>query len=223
MYKRQAAESALTALSNLSLCLCSKLTNAKSEIEELQSELHAAKEGEERAYEALKRLRTRTHNCARSSSRSRSDPADRIALLNSNESQIGLQGEITTCTTRHGSFSLLPTSNNAESALLKELHDAQERLAAGAKREEDLRTALSKAHVKLSGDHWATVGKDCINQALKGQLDDLQQKLVIREGKIAELSQLLEREKLMSTRHRDAAATVCQCFLWKTQDRVHPT
>ena len=191
------ADKALASINELSSCIWSKLVLAQAKIEALQSELRAAREGEERAYEALKRLRTRQHSCARSSSRSRAyeqedstnvTPDDKIHSTRHHAHQVSLITE--------------------KSSLFRELEIAQERLAAGAKREEDLRNALSQAQSKLTDDYWATLGKESVNFALREELHELRRKVVNRDGELALLSKRLEHEMLMSARHRDAAATV---------------
>jgi hypothetical protein len=55
----------------LAPCIWPRLVLAQAEIEALRSELRAARDGEERAYEALKRLRTRSQTQTRASSRAR--------------------------------------------------------------------------------------------------------------------------------------------------------
>jgi hypothetical protein len=65
------AEKALITLDMLAPCIWPRLVLAQAEIEALRSELRAARDGEERAYEALKRLRTRSRTQTRSSPRAR--------------------------------------------------------------------------------------------------------------------------------------------------------
>lgn len=67
----QTVEKAQNTLDMLAPCFWPRLVLAQAEIEALRLELRAARDGEERAYEALKRLRTRSRTQTRPSSRAR--------------------------------------------------------------------------------------------------------------------------------------------------------
>jgi hypothetical protein len=204
------AQSTLSVLDKLSSCVWSRLVLAQSQIESLQQELRVAREGEERAYEALKRLRTRAHARARSSPRNRPpEPrdGDLAVIVASHNRDLSRREHSVPRISEISNFDMVALSS-FKNSLLKELQIAQERLAAGAKREEDLRNTLCKAQEKLAGDYWANVGKDGLQSALREQVEQLRRTVTEQTNKVAKLQLQLEQEKLVSARHRDVAATV---------------
>lgn len=204
------AQMALDALDKISSCVWSRLVLAQAEIEALHHELRSAKEGEERAYEALKRLRTRAHIRARSSSRPRLELQEKEVTVSSNVCQLVALDQDDRHQRAQAEISYSDKGHliSLKERLLSELQIAHERLADGARREEDLRKTLSKAQEKLAGDYWANVGKDNLHLAIREQVDELRGRVVDQNSTVAELRYQLEQEKIVSARHREVAATV---------------
>lgn len=225
----QKAESALNALDMLAPCIWPRLVLARAEIESLRSELRAAREGEERAYEALKRLRTRTQTQTRTSSRARSMTAadetssaipsfasTRIQSLDCEVVQVtagdmtaspaqSLQGE-------ERVFSGPVSPEIIRGVLFKELQEAHERLTAAALREEQLRMELENSRRMLIGYNSRSSVNDGLPRLPHPENEYLRREVAKRDGRIAELRAQLELEQLKSARHRDVAATVQSLF-----------
>ena len=206
------ADTALNALDKLAPCIWPRLVHAQAEIEALRSDLRAAREGEERAYEALKRLRTRENTRTRSSSRAR-------MLVECGESKANSAASRTatdTSSPTQGTYAKnLDKISPFKDANFMDLDMVEERMVALAREGEDrkskqecfwditLSTTAQESLARMQAEH----------DAYRLQISD-------RDMKISELSTLLQEERLKSARHRDVAATVMCAMLTQVLDRI---
>lgn len=195
------AETALNALDKLAPCIWPRLVHAQAEIESLRSELRAAREGEERAYEALKRLRTRENTRTRSSSRAR-------MLVENGASAAQPERSATDASSPTQDMHTKLSENISP---FKDVHgmDTQaieERIAARASKGAE---KLSKPEkLRWNSDTSFDVSVQESLAQMQADHDALYRQISERDKEISQLLSQLQEERLKTARHRDVAATV---------------
>jgi chromosome segregation ATPase len=196
MLSSMTAENALNTLDKLAPCIWPRLVHAQAEIEALRSELRAAREGEERAYEALKRLRTHENTRTRSSSRAR-------LLLENGESRANSAAGAATdaVSPSQGLHTILDKNTPIKDAhsMVKEM--AEERLALPGEMQKSKQNLFPRNDLDTSSVQESLIRMQEEHDVLRQQISD-------RDRQISELLTKLEDERLKSARHREVAATV---------------